>query len=59
MSVSDTINCIIKSYREQAWLNSTVKGSAPRPLTKQLYSPVHSTCVQTAAPDTAPLDSFS
>ena len=36
------------------WLTCTVKGSAPRLQTRQLYSPVYSTGVHTAAPDTAP-----
>ena len=35
------------------WLNSTVRGSAPRLLTRQLYSKVYNTFVLTAAPDTA------
>ena len=37
------------------WLNSTVKGSAPRLLTRQLYSPVYSICAHTATPEAAPL----
>ena len=30
------------------------KGSAPRLLTRQLYSPMYSTCVDAAAPNTSP-----
>ena len=39
------------------WLGNCTeckKGSVPKVLMKQLYDPFYSTCVNTAAPDTAP-----